>query len=110
MPDPPEPDAKAEPLLSPLQAGLDDAEAFKTGGAVMVVEAVAVVPAASVMVTVAVPAGSVLFWATITPFDQLYPYGLVPPEATASADPVLAPAHRIFCTLVIDALTPVAGP
>lgn len=71
LPEPPDPVANADPLLLPLQAGLADAVTLRAGGAVRVVVAVEVLPPASVTVTVDVPAGRVLFWAVVTPFDQL---------------------------------------
>ena len=68
-------------------------------GSVKITVAVAVHELTSVMVTVAVPEPSVVAVAPVSPFDQMYVNGYVPPDGVAVADPSFAPKQLISAPL-----------
>lgn len=89
-------------MLNPLPVALVEvAVATIAVGWVMVKVRVAVHALASVTVTVWFPAAKPVLLAEVPPPDQLYVYGLVPPEGLTLAAPVVPPKQA---TLVCDAL------
>ena len=96
--------ADALPLLPPLQLTFEVTLALATRGVgcVMVMDEVLVQPFASVTVTVYVPALALLSDAVVSPLDQAYPYGVVPPEAEAVAEPLFPPLQLTLLPKAMD--------
>src|SRR6185437_80675 len=109
---PPEGEAVAVPLGSvpPQAEGVDEPAIAIARGCVIIAEAVAVHPLASVTVTVYVPALRLLAVALVPPLGvHAKVYGTVPPKGFAVAEPVLPPLHLSLIIPPVVTLSAAAG-